>query len=56
MRVYISKKEASTLIKALEVLLELKPHSSEAKTLLERIEQCRERQCKRKVKKNRQVT
>ena len=56
MRVYISKKEVSTLIIALEVLLEIDPQSSEAKTLLQRIEQCRERQCIRKVKQNRQVT
>ena len=55
MRVYISKKEASTLIKALELLLESEPHSSEAKTLLARIEQCQQRQGKRKVKKNLQV-
>lgn len=56
MRVYVSKKEASTLIKALELLLESEPHSSEAKTLLARIEQCQQRQGKRKVKQNRQVT
>ena len=56
MRVYISKKEASTLIRAIEELLEREPQCSEAKTLLQRIYDCRERQCKRKVKKNRQVT
>jgi hypothetical protein len=51
----ISKKEASTLIIALEVLLEIEPHSSEAKTLLARIEQCRQKQGKPKAKKNLQV-
>ena len=55
MRVYVSKKEASTLIKALELLLESELHNSEAKTLLARIEQCQQRQCKPKAKKNLQV-
>ena len=56
MRLYINEKEAPTLIRALELLLEREPQSSEAKTLLLRIYDCRERQCKRKIKKNRQVT
>lgn len=56
MRLYINEKEVPTLIRALELFLEREPQSSEAKTLLQRIEQCRERQCIRKVKKNRQVT
>ena len=56
MQLYLSKKEASILIKALELLLESEPQSSEVQTLLARIEQCQQRQGKRKVKKNRQVT
>ena len=55
MRVYVSKKEASTLIRAIELLLEREPQCSEAKILLSRIEQCRQRQCKSKAKKNLQV-
>ena len=51
MRLYVSKKEALTLISAIESYISKNPQSAEAQELLSRIYVCLEKQGKDKAKK-----
>ena len=53
MRLYVSKKEALTLISAIESYISKNPQSAEAQELLSRIYICLEKQGKDKTKTNR---
>ena len=50
MQLFINEKEASALIRAIELLIISEPQCSEAEKLLSRIEICIEKQCRSKTK------
>ena len=49
MQLFINEKEASALIRAIEMLIIHEPQCSDAEKLLSRIEICIEKQCKSKT-------
>ena len=49
MQLFINEKEASALIRAIEMLIVQEPQCSDAEKLLSRIEICIEKQCKSKT-------
>lgn len=50
MQLFINEKEASALIRAIEMLINREPQCSDAEKLLSRIETCIEKQCRSKTK------
>ena len=51
MQLFINEKEASALIRAIELLMVNEPQCSDAEKLLSRIEICIEKQCRSKTKR-----
>ena len=49
MQLFINEKEAPTLIRAIEMLIDKEPQCSDAEKLLSRIEICIEKQCRSKT-------